>query len=277
MLIFNETIYYNNREMEDDLLYVSSCGLLMPDENYVVAREGSKTAVFACVLSGEAYIEYNGRMEKLKKGDCYLFPSYTKNKIETNKLNPHSMLWINCRGRLLDSLIRSYFDTSQPIIAMHSIESEFHKIAALLRSTANERASDETALLIHKMLLDMKGSLRKSAHSTPASHSPLEDQIESYISNHIQQRFSIAGLCAAFHLSDRQLASVFKRKYRSTPYAYYLSKKMELATAMLKDSNLSIDAIAERLNFADRNHFTKLYIKRTGSSPARFRRSAGLY
>ena len=32
-------------------------------------------------------------------------------------------------------------------------------------------------------------------------------------------------------------------------------------------------AIAERLNFADRNHFTKQYIKKTGVSPARYRKS----
>lgn len=231
--------------------------------------------MFAYILSGDAYIEYNGRLEKLKKGDCYLFPSYTKNKIETTKLNPHSMIWINCRGRLLDSLVQSYFDTTLPIIAMHSIESEFHKIVTLIQSRANERASDEIALLIHKMLLDIKNSLRKSAQFSPTSVSPIEDQIESYISNHIQEKFSINGLCTAFHLSDRQLAAVFKRKYSCTPYAYYLSKKIELATAMLKDSNLTIDAIAERLNFADRNHFTKLYIKKTGASPARFRRSVG--
>jgi transcriptional regulator GlxA family with amidase domain len=61
--------------------------------------------------------------------------------------------------------------------------------------------------------------------------------------------------------------------YKRQPYDYYLSKKIELATAMLRDSNLSIDAIAERLNFADRNHFTKLYSKKTGVSPARYRKS----
>ena len=276
MKIFNETIYYNCNKMKDDLIYVSSCGLLLPDTDYVIARENSKTTVFAYVLSGDAYIEYNGQLVKLKQGDCYLFPSNTKNKIETDQLNPHSMIWINCRGRLLDSLVGFYFDTSMPIVAMHSMESEFYKIAALIQSPGYERANDEIALLIYKILLDMKSALRKTAKPGPTSVSPIEDQIESYISNRIQEKFSIASLSVAFHLSDRQLAAIFKKKHGCTPYAYYLTKKIELATAMLKDSNLSIDAIAERLNFADRNHFTKLFIKKTGSSPAKYRRDVSI-
>lgn len=273
MKIFNETIYYNAGKMKDDLIYVSSCGILLPDPNYVIARENSKTTVFAYILSGGAYLTCNGRMERLKQGDCYLFPARTDNKIETDPLNPHSMLWINCRGSLLDGLVEAYFDTAQPIVAMHSIESEFARISALIQATAGERANDEAALLLHKIMLDMRASLRKTASNLSPTISPIEDQIESFISNHIQEKFSINSLCDAFHLSDRQLSAIFKRKQGCTPYDYYLSKKIELATAMLRDSNLSIDAIAERLNFADRNHFTKQYIKKTGVSPARYRKS----
>ncbi len=272
MKIFNETIYYNCNKMKDELIYVSSCGLLLPDPNYVIARENSKTTAFAYMLSGEAYIEYNRQLVKLKKGDCYLFPSNTKNKIETNQINPHSMLWINCRGRLLDSMVGFYFDTSVPIVAMHSIETEFHKIAALIQAQGQERANDEVALLLHKILIDLKGAQQKSESHTATNLSPMEDQIESYISSHIQEKFSIRNLSDTFHLSDRQLASIFQKKHGCTPYAYYLMKKIELATAMLKDSNLPIDAIAERLNFADRNHFTKQFIQKTGVSPAKYRK-----
>ena len=273
MKIFNETIYYNAGKMKDDLIYVSSCGILLPDPNYVIARENSKTTVFAYILSGGAYLTCNGRMERLKQGDCYLFPARTNNKIETDPLSPHSMLWLNCRGSLLDSLVEAYFDVSGPIVAMHSIETEFARISTLIQSPSGERTADEIALLIHKILLDMRSSQRKAVSSNSTAVSPMEDQIANFISNHIQEKFSINSLCEAFHLSDRQLSAIFKKKRGCTPYDYYLSKKIELATAMLRDSNLSIDAIAERLNFADRNHFTKQYIKKMGVSPARYRKS----
>lgn len=276
MSIFKETVFYNCNNMNDDLIYVSSCGILLPDANYVIARENSKTTVFAYVLSGDAYIGYNDRLEKIKKGDCYLFPSHTNNKIETDLLNPHSMLWINCRGRLLDELVRSYFDISLPIIAMYSIENEFKKISSLIQTPAKERVTDEIAQLIFKIILDMKRSLHKTEMTSPAAASPIEDQIESYIGNHIQEKFCVNNLCDAFRLSDRQLELIFKKRFGCTPYTYYLSKKIELATAMLKDSNLPIAAIAERLNFADRNHFTKVFISKTGMSPAKFRREVSI-
>ena len=42
---------------------------------------------------------------------------------------------------------------------------------------------------------------------------------------------------------------------------------------MLTETNLTVDDIASRLNFTDRNHFSKTFLKKTGKTPSAYRKS----
>ena len=57
---------------------------------------------------------------------------------------------------------------------------------------------------------------------------------------------------------------------------WLLNRKMENAAKMLLCENLSIKETADRLGYADRYHFSKVFKKYIGASPALFRRSGGL-
>ena len=57
---------------------------------------------------------------------------------------------------------------------------------------------------------------------------------------------------------------------------WLLNRKMENAAKMLLCENLSIKETADRLGYADRYHFSKVFKKYFGASPALFRKSGGL-
>lgn len=76
-----------------------------------------------------------------------------------------------------------------------------------------------------------------------------------------------------FGMSVPSLTAVLKRKYGKTPYQYYLSVKIGLAKKMLASGNTSVEDIAERLCFTDRTHFSKLFKRETGLSPAEYRKN----
>ena len=57
---------------------------------------------------------------------------------------------------------------------------------------------------------------------------------------------------------------------------WLLNRRMENASRMLLYENLSIKETADRLGYADRYHFSKVFKKYFGTSPALFRRSGGL-
>ena len=72
--------------------------------------------------------------------------------------------------------------------------------------------------------------------------------------------------------SESQTIRIFKRAYGVTPYAYLLEKKLDLAGQLLRDTNLSVREIAEKLSFADEYYFSNVFKKKTGVSPSVYRR-----
>lgn len=58
-----------------------------------------------------------------------------------------------------------------------------------------------------------------------------------------------------------------------TPYAYYQKMRIEIAKTMLHETPLSVDDIAERLHFNDRNHFSLCFKKATGSAPVSYKKA----
>ena len=56
-----------------------------------------------------------------------------------------------------------------------------------------------------------------------------------------------------------------------TPYAYLLEKKLELAGQLLRDTNLSVREIAEKLSFADEYYFSNVFKKKMGVTPSLWR------
>ena len=64
---------------------------------------------------------------------------------------------------------------------------------------------------------------------------------------------------------------VFKEEYKITPYQYILRKKIGIAKIMLKNTNMSVSAIADYLGFCDNHYFSSFFKQQTGLTPKEYR------
>ena len=64
---------------------------------------------------------------------------------------------------------------------------------------------------------------------------------------------------------------LFKSAYGITPMQYAISKRTDIAKALLTDTNISIKTISEMLHYSNSQHFSNSFRKLTGTSPNRFR------
>lgn len=271
MSIFNENFIYTNTDDLDSNFYVKASGILFPDPTYCITRENSSTVVFATVLSGNCFLTTKEGSYCLHKGDCYIAKSYEYGKIETDPNNPHSMLWINCGGIAIEKLIEIYLGTKSALICTCKLDSIFNQINEKLLSEPRINHLHILPYLI-EILADMTDSKKQNLTPEESVSVSLGSRIESYIVNGIQEEFSLDKLCRHFYISKNNIIKIFKTKYNCTPYEYHLKIKTDLAKSMLLETNLSIDDIAERLHFWDRNHFSHFFKNREGISPARFRK-----
>ncbi|MDA3960744.1 MAG: AraC family transcriptional regulator [Planctomycetota bacterium] len=76
--------------------------------------------------------------------------------------------------------------------------------------------------------------------------------------------------CSADHV-----IRMFRKNLGQTPAQYVAERRVAWAARRLAFSDESIDAIAERSGFANRNYFTRVFTRHTGVPPASYRRMSG--
>ncbi|MGB8354887.1 MAG: AraC family transcriptional regulator [Chthoniobacteraceae bacterium] len=83
----------------------------------------------------------------------------------------------------------------------------------------------------------------------------------------------VTGLALRAGMSRGGFIRWFKQHMEVSPARYTLSRRIDHACRMLKFSSATIEEIAERLGFANRGHFSRVFQRQMGSGPAFFRKS----
>lgn len=97
--------------------------------------------------------------------------------------------------------------------------------------------------------------------------------MKDFLNAQITEKFKMDTLCKHVSKSESQTIRIFKKAYGITPYNYVLNKKISLAKKLIKNTNLSIKQIAEKLNFADEYYFSNFFKQKVGVTPTKYRKS----
>lgn len=90
----------------------------------------------------------------------------------------------------------------------------------------------------------------------------------------ITESCSLEELADAVKLSRSHLVRLFKKETGSTPLATFLNMKMNLAAEILRNPNLSIEAVGARVGLPDPAQFSRTFKRYLGASPLQYRRSS---
>lgn len=73
-------------------------------------------------------------------------------------------------------------------------------------------------------------------------------------------------------LSPNYFGDLVKKEVQTTAQEYVRNKIVEHAQVLLRQTNMTINEIAEELGFAYPNHFTRMFHKATGYTPLKYRK-----
>lgn len=105
--------------------------------------------------------------------------------------------------------------------------------------------------------------LQYRTHLHPGIH-----RVQDYLIHNPTVHVSLEQLSAIANLSTRSLTRAFKQATGVTPIQYQQRLKLELATTLLQNPELSIEEIANRCGFDDARHFRRLWRSQFGSPPS---------
>lgn len=109
---------------------------------------------------------------------------------------------------------------------------------------------------------------------TPAD--PRVKRILAHINDSPDKNLENAKLAKLAGMSTNAFTRLFRRQIGDSPNSYVITCRLQLACHQLLHTSKSIEEIATDCGFGDRNYLSRLFKKKLNSSPAFYRRTAGL-
>ena len=97
------------------------------------------------------------------------------------------------------------------------------------------------------------------------------EQALGILQNHVFSQISLGDVCEQLKITEEYLIRLFKRHMNMTPMRYLNNLKMETATSLLLNSDLSVKEISWKLGFSSQYHFSRNFKAYSGCTPTDYR------
>ncbi len=219
------------------------------------------------VVNGEKRDLYPGMILLGKPGDLrYSTPpkgeEFRTQVIRFEMVNdPHGSLF-----RLLSQI--PTFTATDP--AFDALWKQFHEEYA---KKDNYHAALRAQFALISMLLHLsERGQGEEGYTPPSSHQQSLYRAIRYMRKHLGEELSVSDVASYIGYSTSHFNHLFKEYTKSTPYAYFLTLKMNEAKRLLLDTDMSISEISERLSFGSISKFGAAFKADCGETPGKFRK-----
>ena len=148
------------------------------------------------------------------------------------------------------------------------ITEEVYQLTSMLFSYYNQKCFHYSIdkmieLLVNRILVINKDRLFKS---------PTFLELRHFMESHIDQSFYRDDFSKVLHMSTSTLDRLCKKQVQLSAQQYFREMKSTEGERMLKETSLPIKTISEKLGFKNNKHFSTVFKKITGKSPAEIRK-----
>jgi len=101
----------------------------------------------------------------------------------------------------------------------------------------------------------------------------LLENAQKFIEENIASEFTTKDICDKLGVSKNVLYKVFRNNLECTVGEYISEKRIEKAKELLMKTDLSLQTVSEKIGINNYTYFCKLFKKKTGVSPLKFKRN----
>jgi AraC family transcriptional regulator len=149
-----------------------------------------------------------------------------------------------------------------------------HETLGLARAIARECISwDESSPMVAEGLcLELLAAAQHKAKTRRAGSVPVWlTQAQELLTDQCAEALSMAAVASTVGVHPAHLARNFSRFFKRTPGEHLRRSRVARAAALLLETDLPLVEIGLRCGFADQSHFTNVFKRQKGLSPAAYR------
>jgi len=133
---------------------------------------------------------------------------------------------------------------------------------------------DACEFLAHHLIYRYSSLSRPPLRSVGGLSSRRLRLVLEYIEDTLDRPIKLRDLAALAGISARHFERAFRQSTGSPPHAYVMKRRLDVARDLLiKQPELPIEKISLRVGFSSSSHFSSAFRRRTGFTPANFRKT----
>lgn len=226
------------------------------------------------ILSGKGYYSANGKVWNLHEGDTFILYPGEEVQYYADKTEPWEYAWVGFMGTEAGELIRNTeFSREKPYILDGQIPNEelrecLEKIYRVKGNTY-EAAVAMTGALYSLLSVFMRCCDEKDG--TEDVQMLYVEQARKYIEKNYSYAVTVEDVASYIGISRSHLFRSFKLYTGKAPKEYLSEYRIEKACSLLKETSLSVSAVAYSVGFDDNLYFSKVFKKYRKVSPSVYR------
>jgi two-component system, response regulator YesN len=167
---------------------------------------------------------------------------------------------------LLVLLSRAVIDTGNADAEL--LDAEFRNLQLIQASSDQEELADRLSVIVARFS-------RRVMSFRAVKHAVALRKAERHIREHFLENPPLHEVAEAAGLSPAYFSTVFKEELGESFSSFISRLKVEKAAGLLVGSDMSLPDVADTCGFLDQSWFSKIFKRRMGVSPGRYRQAGG--
>lgn len=231
------------------------------------------------IISGKGCYLADNKTYHLSAGDTFLVYPYTEVTYFADEKDPWEYYWVGFAGSDASTMLQSTdFSNKQPVIysqcSAGKKDSSQNVLKELILKIYDARGSSLSNIVemtgqLYSVLAYFIRTSSVSAKRQDTYLTYAKKGIE-YISCHYSYPITVEDIAEYVGISRSHLFRAFQTYVSKSPKEYLSSYRIKQACLLLKQSDLSITAIAKSVGFVNNLYFSKAFHKLKGMSPSQY-------
>lgn len=257
---------------ENEPLKIEIVGETYCDKTFHIERKCSDLNALEFIIDGKGVLDIDGQHLEPEKNDIFFLKVGSNHKYKSDAVKPWHKLWIVFTGGFADSLIDFYIPSNIYLFKnCDAVRKYFENMVEISKQDIPYN------IMVNKITINLVNIFMYIRNRVMTDNEDLPDIIRKKLDESVENQFNLDRLCNSINYSKNYVINVFKEKYNTTPYQYFLDKKIDAAKTYLTHTNVSIGNIAKILHYADQQYFSSSFKKAVDCSPVEYRRKTRKY
>ena len=248
--------------------YVQNLGLKSPAMSHFHAHN---TLELFYLCNGERLYIINDKYYPIKKGDLVLIDSETIHRTAPTTVPDYERILIQIPKHYLQNINciefspLKCFQYDSPVVILPKKEQTI--IETMLYNIIE--------MYILQILIRSNRYTNHSSSARPERKNQFHkyiSQVVMYINKHYMEPITIDMLADKFYISNSHLARTFKKVTGYSIIQYLNITRIRTAKMLLRQTNLSIMDISEKVGYNNVTHFGRIFKNATGYTPTEYRK-----